>query len=67
MRTVDFATREISEFLKVSGKDRREILERLFRLEEYGVRLEERIASAIEKRAVRAHKTLRTGGGLRRL
>ena len=49
MRTVVLPQGKFSEFLKVSGKDRREILERLFRLEEYGVRLEERIASAIKK------------------
>lgn len=49
MRTVVLPQGKFSEFLKVSGKDRREILERLFRLEDYGVRLEERIASAIKK------------------
>lgn len=48
MRTVVLPQGRFSEFLKVSGKDRREILERLFRLEEYGVRLEERIASALK-------------------
>ena len=40
MRTVVLPQGKFSEFLKVSGKDRREILERLFRLEEYGVRLD---------------------------
>lgn len=49
MRTVVLPQGKFSEFLKVSGKDRREILERLFRLEEYGVKLEERIFSAIRK------------------
>lgn len=49
MRTVVLPQGKFSEFLKVSGKDRREILERLFRLEEYGGKLEERIASAIKK------------------
>ncbi len=49
MRTVVLPQGKFSEFLKVSGKDRREILERLFRLEEYGVKLEERIAAALRK------------------
>ena len=49
MRTVVLPQGKFSEFLKVSGKDRREILERLFRLEEYGVKLEERISAAIKK------------------
>lgn len=49
MRTVVLPQGKFSEFLKVSGKDRREILERLFRLEEYGIRLEERISGALRK------------------
>lgn len=52
MRTVVLPQGKFSEFLKVSGKDRREILERLFRLEEYGGKLEERIASATKKEQI---------------
>lgn len=47
MRTVVLPQGKFSEFLKVGGKDRREILERLFRLEEYGARLEERVSGAL--------------------
>lgn len=47
MRTVVLPQGKFSEFLKVSGKDRREILERLFRLEEYGKGLEEKLNGAL--------------------
>lgn len=49
MRTVVLPQGKFSEFLKVSGKDRREILERLFRLEEYGKGLEEKLNSALNE------------------
>ncbi|WP_395014430.1 AAA family ATPase [Robinsoniella peoriensis] len=56
MRTVVLPQGKFSEFLKVSGKDRREILERLFRLEEYGKGLEEKLNSALnEERAKRSN------------
>ncbi|WP_394920877.1 AAA family ATPase [uncultured Robinsoniella sp.] len=49
MRTVVLPQGKFSEFLKVSGKDRREILERLFRLEEYGKGLEEKLNGALNE------------------
>lgn len=49
MRTVVLPQGKFSEFLQVSGKDRREILERLFRLEEYGRGLEERITASLKE------------------
>ena len=53
MRTVVLPQGKFSEFLKVSGKDRREILERLFRLEEYGKGLEEKLNSALNEERVK--------------
>lgn len=49
MRTVVLPQGKFSEFLRVSGKDRREILERLFRLEEFGKDLEEKINIALKQ------------------
>ncbi len=40
---------KFSEFLKLSGKSRRDMLERIFRLEKYGKKLSERIRKARNK------------------
>ena len=67
MRTVVLPQGKFSEFLKVSGKDRKRNLRAP--LSFGGVWCASGGAHRLcnQKRAVRAHKTLRTGGGLRRL
>lgn len=47
MRTVVLPQGKFSEFLKAGGKERREILERLFQLEEFGKKLEDKISEAL--------------------
>ncbi len=42
-KTVVLPQGSFSEFLKISGKDKREMLERLFNLEEYGENLEKKL------------------------
>ena len=51
-KTVVLPQGSFSEFLKISGKDKREMLERLFNLQEYGEALEKKLfakAKVIEK------------------
>ena len=52
-KTVVLPQGSFSEFLKISGKDRREMLERLFNLQEYGENLEKKLSAkskVIEKK-----------------
>lgn len=52
-KTVVLPQGSFSEFLKISGKDRREMLERLFNLQEYGENLEKKLSEkskVIEKK-----------------
>ena len=52
-KTVVLPQGSFSEFLKISGKDRREMLERLFNLQEYGENLEKKLlakSKVIEKK-----------------
>lgn len=52
-KTVVLPQGSFSEFLKISGKDKREMLERLFNLQEYGEKLEKKLFSkskVIEKK-----------------
>lgn len=48
-RTVVLPQGKFSEFLKLEGKDRRVMLERLFNLEEYGANLDRKLAREINK------------------
>jgi exonuclease SbcC len=48
-RSVVLPQGKFSEFLKLSGKSRRDMLERIFRLEKYGKKLSERIRKARNK------------------
>lgn len=47
-RTVVLPQGKFSDFLKLEGKDRREMLERLFNLEKYGDKLSEKLFSKIK-------------------
>lgn len=53
LRTVVLPQGKFSEFLMLTGKERNEMLERLFRLEEYGEQLSERIG---EEKKILSHE-----------
>lgn len=55
IKTVVLPQGGFNEFLKLEGAERRKILERLFGLEEYGEKLEERISARLKQTEDRLH------------